>query len=205
MTSAFKSGATAAKTFGQQAGNGFATALKSGLNQATAAARSATSQVSAALSAGYSPAYEAGAWISIGFANGMLSMLSTIRNAANQMAAQAQRALEAKAKIGSPSKVTTEDGQWWGQGYANGILDKVRTVRKAAEELVSVPNVAAPKLALAYGGELSTDYSYYGNTSYTIEVPLSVDGKEFAKATAQYTQSELDKRQSRDRRKHGEV
>lgn len=205
MTTAFQSGATAAKTFGQQAGKGFATALKSGLTQATAAATAAISQVTAALNAGYSPAYNAGAFISIGFANGMLSQLATIRYAAEEMARQAQKALEAKAKIASPSKVTTEDGQWWGQGYADGILDKVRTVRKAAQELVSVPNVASPKLALAYGGELSTDYSYYGNTEYTIEVPLSVDGKEFAKATAQYTQSELDKRQARDRRKHGEM
>ena len=70
---------------------------------------------------------------------------------------------------------------------------------------MSVPKVATPKLAMAYGGEMSADYDYYRNYEYVIEVPLSVDGKEFARATASYTQDELNKRQTRDSRKHGRV
>ena len=58
---------------------------------------------------------------------------------------------------------------------------------------------------MAYGGELSTDYNYSNSSEYTIEVPLTVDGKEFARATATYTQNELSKRENRESRKHGRV
>jgi phage-related protein len=161
--------------------------------------------VNAALLAGVAKVYRAGEFISIGFANGMRSQLGEIRSAAAQMAIAAQKALEAKAKIDSPSKVTTKDGQWWGQGYANGMMDKVNTVRKAAEKLVSVPQVATPRLAMAYGGELAENYSYSNSAEYIITVPVAVDGKEVARVTAPYYQAELSRRETRDSRKKGKV
>ena len=166
-------------------------------------ALAAVAMVAVALSSGYAAAYQAGAFISRGFANGMKSCLRTIRSAAAQMAVAAQKALEAKAKISSPSKVTTKDGQWWGQGLANGILDKVKAVRSAAEKLVSVPNDSLANMAMSYAGELSSDYNYSRYADYTIEVPLTVDGKEFARATARYTQDEIDRQKIREDRKHG--
>jgi hypothetical protein len=81
----------------------------------------------------------------------------------------------------------------------------VRDAWKAAEELVSVPQVATPRLAMAYGGELAADYNYSNSSEYTIEVPLTVDGKEFARATATYTQDEISRRETRDSRKQGKV
>ena len=173
--------------------------------EAPVVASSCITAVNVALLAGAAKAYQAGAFISIGFANGMRSQLSEIRSAAAQMAVAAQQALEAKAKIGSPSKVSTKDGQWWGQGYANGMLDKVKTVRKAAENLVSIPQVATPKLAMAYSGELASDYNYTNSAEYIIEVPVTVDGKEVARVTAPYTQAELNRRDTRDSRKRGKV
>ena len=173
--------------------------------EAPVVASSCITAVNVALLAGATKAYQAGAFISIGFANGMRSQLSEIRSAAAQMAVAAQQALEAKAKIGSPSKVSTKDGQWWGQGYANGMLDKVKTVRKAAENLVSIPQVATPKLAMAYSGELASDYNYTNSAEYIIEVPVTVDGKEVARVTAPYTQAELNRRDTRDSRKRGKV
>jgi tape measure domain-containing protein len=161
--------------------------------------------VNAALLAGAARVYRAGEFISIGFANGMRSQLGEIRSAAAEMAIAAQKALEAKAKIDSPSKVTTKDGQWWGQGYANGMMDKVNTVRKAAEKLVSIPQVSTPKLAMSYGGELATDYNYTNNAEYIITVPVTVDGKEVARVTAPYTQAELSRRETRESRKLGKV
>ena len=168
-------------------------------------ATSSVVAVNAALLAGVAKAYRAGAFVSIGFANGMRSKLGEIRSAAAQMATAAQKALEAKAKISSPSKVTTKDGQWWGQGYANGMMDKVNEVRRAAEKLVTIPQVATPKLAMAYGGELESDYNYTNSAEYIITVPLAVDGKEVARATAPYYQAELNRRETRDSRKQGKV
>jgi hypothetical protein len=164
-----------------------------------------TAQVAAALRAGANSAFSAGAFISQGFAKGMLSCLSMIRSAATQMAAAADKAVRAKAKIASPSKVADKLGSWWGEGYEAGLLGTVKDVWNAAEKLVTIPTVATPDLAMAYSGELAADYDYYRNAEYKIVVPLSVDGKEFAKAEATYMQDELDRRQSRNDRKHGKL
>ena len=205
LLSAFNNAASKTKSAGKKAGSGFADGMKSGMNNAKTAATTGVNTVTTRLQSGQPRAYSAGAWISIGFANGMLSQLSIIRSAANQMAIAAQEALEAQAQISSPSKVTTKDGQWFGQGYANGILDKVKAVKAAAEKLVSIPTLATPNFAMAFGGELSSDYGYTSNSEYVIEVPLAVDGKEFARATAKYSQSELNKAQARENRKRGKL
>lgn len=205
LSTSFTMGALLAKTTGKMIGTNFTQGAAQGFAQAPTMATASVVAVNAALLAGAAKAYQAGAFISIGFANGMRSRLGEIRSAAAQMATAAQKALEAKAKIGSPSKVSTEDGQWWGQGYANGMMDKVRTVRKAAEKLVSVPQVATPKLAMAYGGELDSDYSYSNSAEYIITVPVAVDGKEVARATATHMQAELSRRETRDSRKRGKV
>jgi hypothetical protein len=168
-------------------------------------ATQATMQVSTTLGVGRNNAFSAGSFISQGFAQGMLSMLGVIQSAASRMAAAADKAIRAKAKIHSPSKISTQDGEDYGQGWVNGILSKAKDAWNAAEQLVSMPMVATPDLAMAYSGELSSDYDYYRQSEYTIEVPLSVDGKEFARATASYTQDELDKKQARNNRKYGKL
>ena len=73
----------------------------------------------------------------------------------------------------------------------------------AAEELITIPTVQTPRVAMAYGGELSTDYSYYQEATYTVDVPLTIDGREVARATATYTQDELERQQARADRKRG--
>ena len=135
----------------------------------------------------------------------MLSCLGTIRSAASRMAAAADAAVRAKAKIHSPSKVSERLGSYWGEGFVNGIADMAKTAWKEAQNLVSIPQVDTPNLALAYSGELSADYDYYRNAEFVIDVPLSVDGKEFARATATYTEDELNRRQTRNRRKNGKL
>ena len=197
--------ATNAKTSGTKLGTGFVTGAQTGMKKAVVLAGQTVSQINTKLRSGYSGAYSAGAYISQGFANGMLSCLATVRSAATQLAAAAQKAIEAKAKIASPSKVATKDGEFWGEGWVNGILSKVKDAWNAAEQLVSFPAVDTPNLALAYSGGVSSDYEYYRNAEYVVSVPLSVDGREFAKATATYTQEELDKRQIRDSRRHGRL
>lgn len=203
VANAFKGAASDARSAGQEVAQGFTNGMQIIVVMAPAVAMMAVAATNAALMSGQSGAYQSGAYISIGFANGMLSMLGRVKSAANKIVAQANRAIEAKAKIGSPSKITTQYGEWYGEGYANGISGMARDVWKAAENLVSIPNVATPDLAMAYGGELSSEYAYYRNADYRIEVPLTVDGKEFARATAHYNEAELNRRNLRDSRKHG--
>lgn len=205
VSAAFRSLATIAKASGSAAGNGFTTGLKSGLNKAPAAATSTVLAVAGKLNAGRGAAYSAGTYISRGFAQGMLAYLGTIRAAAAQMAAAADAAVRAKARIHSPSRVMRKDGNYWGEGFLLGILDMARGIRKAAESVISIPRVAVPDLGTISGGEMSADYQYTRNASYVIEVPLTVDGKEFARATATYTQDEIERQQTRSNRKRGIV
>lgn len=205
LLSAFDNTAGKVKSSGEKVGKGFGDGMKGGLLVAPMYAIASVAQVNAALKSGYSLAYNSGRFIGTGFANGMKSMLGEIKSAAAQMAAAADKAVRAKAKIGSPSKIADKLGGWWGEGYENGILGMVKKVQAAAAKLVSLPTIQTPELAYAFAGEMGAEYDYYRNADYVIEVPLTVDGKEFARATANYTQAELDRKQARESRKKGKV
>lgn len=203
LTVIFNAAAVMAISSGMKTGTGYAKGMKSGLTAAPKMANTSVKAVNSALRSGYSGAYSAGAYVSKGFAVGMRSQLGAIKSAAAQMAAAAQKAIEAKARIASPSKETTKDGAFFGEGWVNGILSKVREAGKAAKELVTFPKVATPAFAGGYGYELSGDYEYHRDMQAVIEVPVVVDGREVARATATYTQDELNKQQTRDSRKQG--
>ncbi len=195
--------ASTMRSAGSQAGTGFASGIQKGMSKATSVCKSATSRVNSALRSGASGARSAGAFISQGFAAGMMSCLGTIEAAASRMVAAANRAIEAKAKIASPSKVTEELGGYYGAGWVNGIKERYKDARRAAADLVHIPKVNQPRLAFA-GGSLSDEYTYGGGyRSVTVEVPVVLDGKEVARVTAPYTEAELNKRQTRANRKKG--
>lgn len=205
LKSAFSGAASNAKSAGNKVGTGFSNGVKSGMNTAKSAASSGVKAVTSKLKTGSSAARTAGTMISRGFAAGMRSCLGQIRSAANEMVKAANKAIKAKAKIHSPSRVTMAFGEYYGEGYELGILGMVRDAKRAAEKLISVPTASVPTLAMAYEGGLSSEYDYYRQNDYTIEVPLTVDGKEFARATAKYSQEELNKRTTRDNRKKGKI
>lgn len=205
LTSAFDDTASKSQSAGTKVGIFFANGIQSGMKMAVLFATTGTKTVAIAFRSGHSSAYSAGAYISIGFANGMRSQLGAIRSAANQMAAAADKAVRAKAKIHSPSRVAEKLGTYWGEGYADGLANMFNKVWDMAEQLVNVPQVMTPALVGAYSGELSSDYEYNREVHYTIKVPLSIDGREFAKATAEPIQDELNTRQKREDRKRGKV
>ncbi len=205
IAKAFKGAAADARSAGQEVANGFTEGMQTIVVLAPALAMMGAQAAVDALKTGESGAYASGQFISIGFANGMLSMLGAVRSAANQIVKEANKAIEAKAKIGSPSKITTQYGEWYGQGYVNGIDGMARDAWKAAENLVSLPAVATPDLANAYDGSVSSEFAYYRNAEYVIQVPLTIDGREYARATAHYNEAELNRRNLRESRKHGIV
>lgn len=205
LMNTFKNAGNQAKTAGKNMGTGFTRSLQSGLSRTSAVARQAVTSAVSQLRSGYSGAYSAGAYISQGFAAGMQSCLGAIQSAAAQMVAAADAAVRARARIHSPSKLFEKNGIFMGEGQEKGILSKVKDVWRAAEKLVQIPALEQNPLRIAYAGEMSADYDYYRNTTYTIVVPVDLDGKEIAKVTAPYTQEEIEKRQRREERKKGKV
>ena len=205
LTSAFDNTEKKAKTAGKNIGNGFTSGMQGGLAKSTAVAMTASVSVSTALMAGRGNAYTAGAYIGIGFAQGMLSQLAIVKSAATQLAAQADKAVRAKAKIHSPSRVSDKLGAFWGEGLGNGIASMARFVWNEAQNLVAIPNLATPNLAYAYAGELSSEYEYTRKQEYNITVVSEMDGKKVGEGCATYVSDSINRQQTRANRKNGKA
>lgn len=191
---------------GRAAGNTFASSLQSGLSKAVRHAQTAVKQINSALTSASNGAYSAGRNIGMGLANGMRSTLGTVQSVAAQLAAAAQKAIEAKAKIASPSKVTTKLGRFFGEGWVNGIADMFGNAKRTASRLVSIPRVKQPEFAMSYSGysgAASDDYIYGGGGTYIIEVPVNLEGREVSRVVAPYMQSDLSRLETRENRKRG--
>lgn len=207
IVSAFDSGAGKARSSGKKLGDSAKDGVQSGLQPTQAIATSIVSSVLASLASGSSGAYSSGYNIGIGFANGMSSTLGYIRSVAAQMAAAADAAVRAKAKIHSPSRVFAGLGVYVGEGFALGIESMSRKVAEATQNIVEIPTLSTDMRMRASGAldsELSGDYSYNRNTTYTIVVPVEYNGREAARVTAEFTQKDLERRESMKMRLKGE-
>lgn len=198
MISAFDGASSKAKGSGGKVGSAFNSGLGTGMTAAIGTAKSSTNTIISVFNSTSSRSYSCGVYIGQGLANGMRSQLGAVRSVAAQLAIAAEAAIRAKAKINSPSKVAEGLGGYWGGGYVGGILSKVKEAWRASEKLVSVPSKVMKRQKLAVAGgygnmELSDDYTYYQEAKYTIIVPVELEGREIAKASATYTQDELEK------------
>lgn len=202
----FRNAEGKAKSSGKAVGDNFNNGVSAGMKQAVTTANTMSNAVVSAMRSGQNGAYSSGVYIGQGLANGMRSALGTVRSVAAQLAAAADAAIRAKAKIHSPSKVSEDDGEYWGEGWVGGILSKVKDAKAAAVKLISAPSlVPVPDIGISMGGlrDLDDNYNYTREMRYTIIVPVEVDGREVARVTAPYTQEELDKLNRRNNRKYG--
>lgn len=207
LISQFSRGESKAKTSGIAVGNNYNSGVMTGMTAAVNTANVMSNMAVVAMRSAAGGAYSSGVYIGAGLARGLNSQVGPVRAAAAQLAAAAEAAIRAKAKIHSPSKVSDKLGGYYGIGFGNGILDKVKYVKKAVMHLIDIPTmVAAPEIGvnLRNGSEdLEESYNYTRNARYTLYVPVEVDGRQIAKATATYTKEEIEKQQKRDLRKKG--
>lgn len=208
LISEFSNAEGKAKSSGQAVGNNFNNGVTSGMSRAVATATTMSASIVAAMRSASGGAYSSGVYIGVGLANGIRSQVGAVRSAAAALASAAEAAIVAKAKIGSPSKVSTDLGEFWGIGWVNGILSKVKDAKAAAMDLISIPSLVPVTdigMNIRGGGiqDLNDDYNYTRTARYTIIVPVEIDGKETARVTAPYTQEELDKLEKRNARKQG--
>lgn len=207
IVSAFDNGAGKARNSGRKLGDSAKDGVQNGLQPTQAVATKTVSAVLSSLASGASGAYSSGYNIGLGFANGMSATLGYIRSVAAQMAAAADAAVRAKAKIHSPSRVFAGLGAYVGEGFALGIESMSRKVAEATQNIVEIPTLSTDMRMRASGAldsELSGDYSYNRNTTYTIVVPVEYNGREAARVTAEFTQKELESRESMRMRLKGE-
>lgn len=139
------------------AGSSLASGLAKGMSNTSGVRSAAKKLVSAAKSAINGNALNGvGRQLSAGLASGMRSALGQVRSAADEMERQAERAVKAKAKVKSPSRVFMRIGAYIGEGFAIGIesySNKVyhasnrmaqKSVDAANEAMSHIDNFASP-------------------------------------------------------------
>lgn len=207
VSSALKTAEPAALRSGQTVGSNMANGIKSKNSYAASSSKALTTAVKEPLA--NVNTYQYGAHIGTGLANGIRSQTANVRSASAQLAAAAEAAIRAKAKIHSPSRVTDKLGTYFGMGWVNSILNMVKDAKKAAMQLVQIPELATvPDIGMVMSGSLGAldaNYDYTMSGTYTIYIPVEVDGRQVAKATATYTKEEIERQDKREQRKQGRV
>lgn len=204
IISAMSAAEARASTSGTAMGTKFTSGLKGSLSKSVSIARSSCNNIISAFNACQSKAQYCGQMIGQGLANGLRASEGSVRAAAASLAAAADAAIQAKAKIGSPSKVTKKDGMWTGKGYVLGLESMYSDVKRASEDLFYLPMMNTPKMA--FGGivsDLNAEYDYTSNAQLTVETPLYINDREFARATYRANQNEINRHSKFNERLRG--
>lgn len=204
IISAMSAAEARASTSGTAMGTKFTAGLKGSLSKSVSIARSSCNNIISAFNACQSKAQYCGQMIGQGLANGLRASEGSVRAAAASLAAAADAAIQAKAKIGSPSKVTKKDGMWIGKGFVLGIKSMYSDAKRASEDLFYLPMMSAPKMA--FGGivsDMNAEYDYTSNAQLTVETPLYINDREFARATYRANQNEINRHSKFNERLRG--
>lgn len=200
MNSAVKSDMQTIKASAKSGMDAFEDAIDNGMNQSkNSVTRGGNSMISAlrSLRSGF---YSSGYYASMGLAQGINAGSGAAISAANRLANQVATTMNNALKVGSPSKVTRKIGGFTTEGFVLGILDDIRNVKSAAERVADAA-IPTGRIAerMAYAGAYVPDSSYeYSGTvdaTYTIIVPVYLEGREIARVTAPYTEADLNKKQ----------
>lgn len=204
IVSAFDNGAGKAKSSGKKLGDSAKDGVQSGLQPTQAIAISMVSAVLASLASGAGSAYSSGLNIGISFANGLAASLGRIQAIAAQMTAAANSAAASRASLPKTRSVIAGEIENTPMISAYGMVDEIN-------DRIDIPVISsADPVMTAYTSrvgakkELSDDYTYKRNTTYTIVVPVEYNGREAARVTAEFTQKELESRESMKLRLKGE-
>ena len=188
VTASMQQAAPQAAAAGKQTGTQFSNGLKSMQGQITATSKSLSTAATSQLRSGYSKAYSCGSSISQGLAAGMRSALGSVRAAASALAAEADRAMRAKAQVHSPSKVTTKTGQYIGQGLVSGIMSKVKAADIAAKNMVG-SLLKTMRNAAKSGKFESTAKTVSDKLKTTMEKSVKALDKVFSNASSKLTKN----------------
>ena len=175
--------------------NSFCAAIQSGMSRAVGIAASMAAAIPSAASAAVYGMYQVGVNIGRGLADGMQSQLARVQKVAEQLGKTAEEATRKAAEVHSPSRVFKKIGAYMGEGLAQGMESRFGRIASAADVMSSM----AAQNALSNGVEgigFAPDLSSDRRAGdVVIEMNQSIDGRQFAKATARFTRDELDRQE----------
>lgn len=204
IVSAFDNGAGKARNSGQKLGDSAKEGVQNGLQPTQAIAISTVSAVLASFASGAGSAYSSGLNIGMSFANGLAASLGRIQAIAAQMVATANSAVASRASLPKTRSVVVG-------GTENTPMVAVYGMDDEINDRIDIPVISSvDPVMTAYTSrtdtkkELSDGYTYQRNATYTIVVPVEYNGREAARVTAEFTQKELESRESMRMRLKGE-
>lgn len=204
IVSAFDNGAGKARNSGQKLGDSAKEGVQNGLQPTQAIAISTVSAVLASFASGAGSAYSSGLNIGMSFANGLAASLGRIQAIAAQMVATANSAVASRASLPKTRSVVVG-------GIENTPMVAVYGMGDEINDRIDIPVISSvDPVMTAYTSrtdtkkELSDGYTYQRNATYTIVVPVEYNGREAARVTAEFTQKELESRESMRMRLKGE-
>lgn len=204
IVSAFDNGAGKARNSGQKLGDSAKEGVQNGLQPTQAIAISTVSAVLASFASGAGSAYSSGLNIGMSFANGLAASLGRIQAIAAQMVATANSAVASRASLPKTRSVVVG-------GIENTPMVAVYGMDDEINDRIDIPVISSvDPVMTAYTSrtdtkkELSDGYTYQRNATYTIVVPVEYNGREAARVTAEFTQKELESRESMKMRLKGE-
>lgn len=204
IVSAFDNGAGKARNSGQKLGDNAKEGVQNGLQPTQAIAISTVSAVLASFASGAGSAYSSGLNIGMSFANGLAASLGRIQAIVAQMVATANSAVASRASLPKTRSVVVG-------GIENTPMVAVYGMDDEINDRIDIPVISSvDPVMTAYTSrtdtkkELSDGYAYQRNATYTIVVPVEYNGREAARVTAEFTQKELESRESMRMRLKGE-
>ena len=160
-----------------------------------------------------------------GLANGISNAWGIVKKAAKGIADKLVTGFQDWLGVESPSVIADREiGRMWGAGLARGLDKSIRPVEAAAKRLAEsailkpgalnlTPGIAGEALYADVGTRLSINSQTGGRGPgeaengrvYHLDVPLMVDGREIARATARFTDQELQRMETNRQRAAGVV
>ena len=184
-----------------KAGLDLITALANGManafGKAVSVALSGAKRIPQAIKQGLGSLVSVGANFIAGLWNGISAKFNAVIGKVKAMASRLPSAVKKVLGIHSPSKVMYKLGEYTGEGFALGIEAMTKAVQTASTDLVTIPR------ARSMGMSADMAYEYGTTADYRIEVPLFINGREFAKATATDMQTEMNQNEARQNRMRG--
>lgn len=227
ITAALQAGITPATTAGTDTGTGYTTGIKSKEGEAENSGSDLKDAALDAMDGGYDSAYSHGSNIGQGLVDGMESKVGAAWAAAESLAAAADKAIAARAQIGSPSKITTRYGKFMGMGLGNGLVgmrdyvakraSAVTTsaistidngVQRARTSMARLIGTMAPETEIRQRSgdmSLSDEYDYRSEAHYTIKVESVMDGRKVGEGVAEVVGEKIEQKAERDARKRGKT
>lgn len=178
----------------------FANAIKTKGNSAVASAKSTSTRIKGAFRGLGGQMYSIGANIGQGVVNGLKSKKAAAYNAGYEVGKAGANGTKAGAKTHSPSKITTQVGKYIGDGLVIGMQARTKEVYNAAKDLVTIPSSLPMDVSGTYDGAMADAYAYN-----TIEVPLYINSREFARATSDDMQTEIAYKTKMSNRRRGQI